>query len=165
MHTVFVYMTYLHLSLTVAFNSKSKTNCFCYQTKSDLLTLHNHTTSHCLFDFYCFGINSKQPRQLSCKVECYLLSSPSATSSEAAPLNRVLFAKVFFCRHSINYHILRLRFTYKHLKPTDSLNDAGWNVDILHWDDFSKLPQTIHILDFTAELGATENSKHKDFHQ
>lgn len=37
---------------------------------------------------------------------------------------------------------------------TDSLDNAGWNVDILHWDDFSKLLQTIHILDFTDELGA-----------
>lgn len=38
----------------------------------------------------------------------------------------------------------------------DSLDDAGWNVDILHWDDFPKLPQTIHIFDLTAELGARE---------
>lgn len=45
------------------------------------------------------------------------------------------------------------------LIQADSLDDAGWNVDILHWDDFSKFLQTIHILDLTAELGAVENKK------
>lgn len=43
------------------------------------------------------------------------------------------------------------------LGQDDLLDDAGWNVDIVHWDNFSKLLQTIHILDFTAELGAVEN--------
>lgn len=46
-------------------------------------------------------------------------------------------------------------------KTDNSLDDAGWNVDILHWDDFSELLQTIHILDLTAELGAVENRKQK----
>lgn len=34
----------------------------------------------------------------------------------------------------------------------DSLHDAGRNVDILHWDYFSKLLQAVNILDLTAEL-------------
>lgn len=46
-----------------------------------------------------------------------------------------------------------------------SLYNAGWNVDILHWDDFSKLLQTVHILDLAAELGAVENRNHKGLSQ
>lgn len=45
------------------------------------------------------------------------------------------------------------------LGQADSLDDAGWDVDIVHRDNFSKLLQTIHILDLTAELGAVENSQ------
>lgn len=60
---------------------------------------------------------------------------------------------------------LKFRFIYSNMIQADSLDDAGWNVDILHWDDFSKLLQTIHIFDLTAELGAIENRKYKDFHQ
>lgn len=47
----------------------------------------------------------------------------------------------------------------------DSLDNAGWNVDILHRDDFSKLLQTIHIFDLTAELGAVENRNNKGLSQ
>lgn len=43
------------------------------------------------------------------------------------------------------------------MTQADSLDNAGWNVDILHWDDISKFLQTVHILDLTAELGAVEN--------
>lgn len=42
-----------------------------------------------------------------------------------------------------------------------SLDNAGWNVDKIHWDDFSKLLQATNILDFTAELGAVENRIYK----
>lgn len=38
-------------------------------------------------------------------------------------------------------------------------------MDILHWDDFSKHLQAIHILDLTAELGAVENRNHKGLSQ
>lgn len=47
------------------------------------------------------------------------------------------------------------------LFQADSLDDTGWNVDIVHWDDFPKLLQAIHILDLTAELGAVENRNQK----
>lgn len=38
-----------------------------------------------------------------------------------------------------------------------SLQDTGWNVDILNRYQFSKLPQSSHILDLTAEFGTVKN--------
>ena len=50
--------------------------------------------------------------------------------------------------------------TYNEMENTiwniDLLDYAGRNVDIFHWNDFSKLLQTTHIFDLTAELGAVE---------
>lgn len=40
---------------------------------------------------------------------------------------------------------------------TDSLDNAVWNVDVLHGNDFPQLSQTVHIFDLTAELGTVKN--------
>lgn len=34
-------------------------------------------------------------------------------------------------------------------------------MDVLHWDDFSKLSQTVHILYLAAELGAAETETYR----
>lgn len=40
----------------------------------------------------------------------------------------------------------------------DSPNDALWDLDVFHGDEFLQLIQAVHILYLTAELGAGDKS-------
>lgn len=41
-----------------------------------------------------------------------------------------------------------------------SPNDALWDLDVFHGDEFLQLVQTVHILYLTAELGAGTRATH-----
>lgn len=46
----------------------------------------------------------------------------------------------------------------------DSPNDALWDLDTIHGDEFLKLIQTGHILYLTAELGTEKSNMYTDKH-